>query len=235
MVNKINILYAEDDPNCASLTKNILERKDFLVEIVPNGDIVWQTYQRNKPDILMLDLEMPGKSGIDMIRLVRAKDHLPPIILYSSHAEPKNEISALDLGANDFINKSCHPEVLVSRLKNIYERICQKINNPHIYKLSTRTIYNSVARTLTIDNQSIVIKSNDARFLQLLCAKNNELAEKEYLLERMWGKASYNKGSELKKYASHVRDYLKLDESLEIVCHQGGYSLITSSKENIQL
>ena len=68
---KISILYAEDDEFGAKLTKTILEKENFEVEIVSDGSEAWKAYKERKPDILLLDLDMPGKDGLEITRLVR--------------------------------------------------------------------------------------------------------------------------------------------------------------------
>ena len=67
---KISILYAEDDEFGAKLTKTILEKENFEVEIVSDGSEAWKAYKERKPDILLLDLDMPGKDGLEITRLV---------------------------------------------------------------------------------------------------------------------------------------------------------------------
>ena len=71
---KISILYAEDDEFGAKLTKTILEKENFEVEIVSDGSEAWKAYKERKPDILLLDLDMPGKDGLEITRLVREHD-----------------------------------------------------------------------------------------------------------------------------------------------------------------
>lgn len=100
------------------------------------------------------------------------------------------------------------------------------MNIPHFYQLSDHTAYNSVTRELTIDGATVQLKKIDGRCLQLLCAKNHEVADKSYLIQGIWGRADTNKESELKKYASQVRSLLKSDPSIQIEFQEGGYILL---------
>ena len=81
----MRILYAEDNKVDSELTKMILEEHEFIVDIAVNGEEAWDAYNRQKPDILLLDLYMPLKDGIEVIRLIRKKDPLTCIIIYTSH------------------------------------------------------------------------------------------------------------------------------------------------------
>lgn len=84
---KISILYAEDDEFGAKLTKTILEKENFEVEIVSDGSEAWKAYKERKPDILLLDLDMPGKDGLEITRLVREHDQQTPILSYTPLTE----------------------------------------------------------------------------------------------------------------------------------------------------
>ena len=226
---KISILYAEDDEFGAKLTKTILEKENFEVEIVSDGSKAWKAYKERKPDILLLDLDMPGKDGLEITLLVREHDQQTPILVYTTHGEPAKEVAVLDAGADEFINKERPPEVLIAYMKRVREKIKKYMNIPHLYRLSDHTTYNSITRELTIDGTTTQLKTIDGRFLQLLCAKNHEVSSKSYLIHGIWGKADINKEPELKKYASRVRANLKTDPSLKIEFRDDGYILMSVS------
>ena len=226
---KISILYAEDDEFGAKLTKTILEKENFEVEIVSDGSEAWKAYKERKPDILLLDLDMPGKDGLEITRLVREHDQQTPILVYTTHGEPAKEVAVLDAGADEFINKERPPEVLIAYMKRVREKIKKYMNIPHLYRLSDHTTYNSITRQLIIDGITTQLKTIDGRFLQLLCAKNHEVSGKSYLIHGIWGKADINKESELKKYASRVRTNLKTDPTLKIEFRDEGYILMSVS------
>ena len=226
---KISILYAEDDEFGAKLTKTILEKENFEVEIVSDGSEAWKAYKERKPDILLLDLDMPGKDGLEITRLVREHDQQTPILVYTTHGEPAKEVAVLDARADEFINKERPPEVLIAYMKRVREKIKKYMNIPHLYRLSDHTTYNSITRELIIDGITTQLKTIDGRFLQLLCAKNHEVSGKSYLIHGIWGKADINKESELKKYASRIRTNLKTDPTLKIEFRDEGYILMSVS------
>lgn len=224
---KISILYAEDDIFGAKLTKAILEKENFEVETVADGSKAWKAYRERKPDILLLDLDMPGKDGLELTRMVREHDQQTHIIIYTTHSEPAKEVALLDAGADEFISKERPPEILTAYMKRIREKIEKHMDIPHLYQLSPHTTYNSITRELTINGVTTQLKKIEGRFLQLLCAKNHEVTGKSYLVHGIWGKADLSKESELKKYASRVRVNLKTDPTLQIECKDGGYILMS--------
>ena len=225
MDTTIRILYAEDDADGAKLTKMILEKENFEVEIAPNGAKAWDAYKKQKPDILLVDLDMPKIDGLELTRMIWENDRQTHIIVYTSHGEPAKEIAVLDAGADEFIPKGS-PEILIAHMKRLRDRIKGCMNIPHLYQLSKHTTYNSITREVTIDGITKRLPKNEGRFLQLLCAKNHEIADKSYLIIGTWGKADKNKEPEVKKYISRLRGYLKADPSLQIDHEGDGYILI---------
>ena len=225
MDTTIRILYAEDDADGAKLTKMILEKENFEVEIAPNGAKAWDAYKKQKPDILLVDLDMPKIDGLELTRMIRENDRQTHIIVYTSHGEPAKEIAVLDAGADEFIPKGS-PEILIAHMKRLRDRIKGCMNIPHLYQLSKHTTYNSITREVTIDGITKRLPKNEGRFLQLSCAKNHEIADKSYLIIGTWGKADKNKEPEVKKYISRLRGYLKADPSLQIDHEGDGYILI---------
>lgn len=226
MNTKLKILYAEDDASGAKLTKMILEKEDFEVKIAPNGAKAWKMYKEWKPEILLLDLDMPKKDGLELTQMVRENDRQTYIIIYTSHSAPAKEVAALDAGADEFMSKDRSPEVLIARMKRVREKITGCMNIPNLYNLSNHTTYNSITREVTIDGITTRLPKIEGRFLQLLCAKNHEIADKSYLIQGTWGKANQSKESEVKKYISRVRNYLKADPTLQIDHEKNGYILI---------
>lgn len=224
---KIKILYAEDDTYGAELTKEMLEKEDFDLEIATNGLAAWKKYQEWKPDILLLDLDMPKKDGLELTLTIRQHDQQTHIIVYTSYREPAKEVALLDAGADEFISKDKPPQVLTAYMNRVRERIKKRMNIPYVYRLSAYSTYNHLTRELTVNGNTTQLKKIDGRFLQLLCAKNHEIAGKAYLIQGVWNKADMKKEPELKKYISHIRTLLKADSTLKIEYQDDGYILMS--------
>ena len=222
MGNKMRILYAEDYELDAELTKILLEEHEFTVDIAADGKKVWDAY----------NLNIPRKDGIEVTRLIRQKDPHTHIIIYTSHGEPEREIAALDAGADEFIPKDRTPDVLIAHLKILRQKMIAHLNLPHVYELSPITTFNAVARTLTIQGETILLGSGEARLLQLLCAKSNQISHMDYLMKGTWEGGSFGKRKRVKEYVCRIRKPLKKDPSIRIEYigndYEEGYILITT-------
>lgn len=231
MEKKIDVLYAEDDPLTAEMVKGVLEEHEFSVRIACDGIQAWDIFRYNPPDLLLLDLEMPGKDGMELVRLVRERNDRIPVIFYSSHMDVRKELDIIKLGADDCIYKRGTTDLLLEKLRSIYYRISRDEKNPHVYFLSESTKYNAVVGLLLINSKKVMLKPMDARLLQLLCVKMHEIAGNEYLMQGLWGKfRGENKENALRKSVKHLRDVLEADTSLLISNSYGEGYVLTSNE-----
>lgn len=235
MKPKINILYAEDDDVAVELLKLQLGNDDFNVKIVSDGQEAWKLLQLYIPDILLLDFQLPYFSGLDIIKLVREINKRTPIVIYSSYLNPSLELEAIKLGADDCICKNIDGDLLVAKLKRIYDRVTKGEMDPQVYALSGISKFNAVAGILMIRNKMIRLKPSDARLLYLLCVKFGEIADEDYLIEGLWGKADSNKESSLRRCINHLREVLA--EDIEVMIknqYSRGYTLTTFKFDTIE-
>ncbi|WP_292268914.1 response regulator transcription factor [Butyricimonas sp.] len=224
--HKINILYAEDNKSSALILKKLLEKDDFLVHVVNDGTEAWALLQAQRPDILLLDINMPGKDGLEILKLFRQDNRQTPVVIFSGYLHQKRELQAIELGADDCIRKRCSIPLLIAKLKNVYKRVTQGERNPQVYELSSTTKYNAEACTLTINGVSTLLKSREAKLMRLLCVKFQELATYDYLIEGMWGSAKDSKQGALRKYIFELKQKLSADPSLTITASRDtGYIL----------
>lgn len=214
MSQKINLLYAEDNPLTASLVKRQLERENFTVRIAADGSTAWDLFNLLIPDILLLDIEMPEKDGLEVLKLVRKKNRHVPIVIYSTYLNPTRELEAIEEGADDCINKRSSRELLIAKLKNIYNRVTEGEKNPQVYILSPRVKFNSPASVLYIDNKMYELTAPESRLLRLLCVKFQEIASYNYLLMGLWGKGQKHKMQALRKTVFLLNQKLKADPTL---------------------
>ncbi len=217
MEKKVDVLYAEDDDKMASVVKKLLEDNEFYVRIACDGRRAWDIFQRSIPDLLLLDLEMPRKDGLEIVKLVRRVNKRVPIVFYSSYMNVEKELEAIKLGADDCIRKGCPMELLLEKLRSIYRRVIRDEGSPQIYFLSETTKFNAVVGLLVINGKNLLLKSMDARLLHLLCVKMHEIASNDYLIRGLWGNYSYaEKGNALRKGIIRLRNILEADTSLVV-------------------
>lgn len=231
MEEKIKLLYAEDTEEWAQMVKKLLETGNFEVKIARDGNEAAKMFREYEPDMVLLDIDMPGRNGWELVREFKKEKEWVPVVLYSSFYDSRKLNEAFGLGAEDFLSKTCQPEELINRLDAFYKRSVTCRKDAEIFRISDRIVFNAGSGTLIVNENKEVLKRNEACLLHLLCQNINREISKSCLCEGIWGKGMYNdtKCNALKIHISDLRKYLSGDPSVEIRNRRwGGYRLITT-------
>lgn len=116
-----NILLVEDDSALSELIASYLQRNDFHVRVIARGDHVLDEFRRQKPDLVILDLMLPGEDGLSICRRVRGQ-YAGPILMLTARSDELDQIQGLDLGADDYVCKPVRPRVLLARINALLRR-----------------------------------------------------------------------------------------------------------------
>ncbi len=116
------ILLVEDDEGLASLTRDYLQNYSYRVEIEPNGEVAVARILDEKPDMVILDIMLPGRDGIDVCREVR-KSYSKPILMLTAKSDELDQILGLEIGADDYVTKPVEPRLLLARVKALFRRL----------------------------------------------------------------------------------------------------------------
>ncbi|MEI7521323.1 MAG: response regulator transcription factor, partial [Thermoleophilia bacterium] len=116
------ILIAEDEPNIASFAKMYLEAAGFRVDVAERGDTALEKIDADKPDLLLLDLNLPGVDGFEVTRRIRQGGGSMPILMLTARDEPVDKVVGLELGADDYVTKPFDPRELVARVRAVLRR-----------------------------------------------------------------------------------------------------------------
>lgn len=115
------LMLVEDDPRLAALISEYLVRYDFTVEVVERGDLALERFHALAPDIIVLDLMLPGMDGTSVCNRLRSISNVPILIL-TAREDAFDEVSCLEQGADDYVNKPVQPRILLARLRTLLRR-----------------------------------------------------------------------------------------------------------------
>ncbi|WP_117211881.1 response regulator transcription factor [Allorhizocola rhizosphaerae] len=117
------VLVVDDDPTVSDVVRRYLERAGYQVTLAGDGDSALETYERTRPDLLILDLMLPGVDGLEVCRRIRQNHDLVPIIMLTALGEEMDRIVGLQLGADDYVTKPFSPRELVLRAQSVLRRV----------------------------------------------------------------------------------------------------------------
>ena len=228
MNQKLRILLAEDDENLGSLLREYLQAKNYEVDLLPDGEKAFKSFQRNLFDLCILDVMMPIKDGFTLAKDIRLINKDIPIMFLTAKALKEDVLQGFKLGGDDYITKPFSMEELLFRIEAILRRTNadSKLSTQIIYKLGKYT-FDFQKQSLFSDDNSHKLTTKESELLKLLCDNLNEVLERNYALKTIWVDDSYFNARSMDVYITKLRKYLKDEPSVEILnVHGKGFKLI---------
>jgi DNA-binding response OmpR family regulator len=182
------VLIGEDDPTVADVVSRYLEQEGFISEIVSKGSDALDRARRFPPDLVLLDLMLPGMDGLEVCRLLRAEQTVP-IIMLTALGEEGDKVIGLETGADDYLSKPFSPKELVARAKAVLRRASSP---PEGDVMVDQMAFDGleidpVAREVRTDGELVQLTSREFDLLLFLAARARTVFTREELLERIWG------------------------------------------------
>jgi DNA-binding response OmpR family regulator len=181
------ILLVDDEINILQLSRIYLEREGYTVQAVENGLDALKAVANDRPDLVVLDVMLPGLDGFEICRRIRTSDVLLPIIMLTARDEDIDKILGLELGADDYMTKPFNPRELVARVKAILRRITS--HSPEvvgIIRLDDVEIDPS-KREVKVNDQVITLRTQEFEVLLTLAQHHGQVLTREQLLKLAWG------------------------------------------------
>lgn len=192
MVNKQKILIVDDDENIAELISLYLTKECFDTMMVHDGKKALIAFDTYHPNLILLDLMLPGIDGYQVCREVRARSGVP-IIMLSAKGEVFDKVLGLELGADDYIMKPFDSKELVARVKAVLRRY-QAVpkTEPSSVEKGKRVEYPGIVINLTnysviVDGRNIDMPPKELELLYFLASSPNQVFTREQLLDQIWG------------------------------------------------
>lgn len=224
-MNKIKILLAEDEASLGMIVKESLESRDFQVFLAENGVQALEMYQKETPDILVLDVMMPKKDGFTLAKEIRQENKRIPILFLTAKSQTNDVLEGFQIGGNDYLKKPFSMEELIVRIKSLLNRIEFQTNLEAID--IGKYQFNFTKQTLSINKKTFQLTSREAELLFQLSEKKNELLDRTFILNKLWGNDDFFNARSMDVFISKLRKKLQYDPNIQIINVRGfGYKLI---------
>lgn len=180
------ILLAEDEEDIAKIEKSYLERAGYEVQLACDGETALRIALESSPDLLLLDLMLPKKSGEEVLRAVRAHSSLP-VIIVSAKSEENDRISGLQHGADDYLTKPFSPRELVERVRAVLRRTENTARAGILYTADGRLRIDLDRAQVKKDGQEIHLTKNEFSILWTLFSHPGKIYTREEIIETTFG------------------------------------------------
>lgn len=191
MVNKQKILIVDDDENIAELLSLYLTKECFDTMMVHDGEKALIAFESYRPNLVLLDLMLPGIDGYQVCREIRSHSQTP-IIMLSAKGEIFDKVLGLELGADDYVIKPFDAKELVARVKAVLRRFQPvKVEEPKEnrgkYVEYPGIIINLTNYSVTVDGKNVDMPPKELELLYFLASSPNQVFTREQLLDQIWG------------------------------------------------
>ncbi len=202
------ILLVDDEPSIVSLARLYLERENFRVESVGDGETALEAVKRLAPALVVLDVMLPRLDGFEVCRRLRAEDNATAIIMLTARDEDIDKILGLELGADDYLTKPFNPRELVARVKAILRRAERAAGaGAEIIRLGDLTV-DAARREVRCGDRLLDLRTQEFELLLVLASQAGRVFTREQLLEKAWGFDFYGQTRTVDVHIAHLRKKL---------------------------
>jgi two-component system phosphate regulon response regulator PhoB len=197
------ILVIEDEPDIAEVLQYNLEKEGFDVETARRGDTGFDAVRRDNPDLILLDLMLPGIDGLELTRMLK-RDPLTsrlPIVMLTARGEEVDRIVGLELGADDYISKPFSPREVVLRVKAVLRRFQQEESAADLIEVGGIELDVS-GHQLRVRGREVPLTATEFRLLRLLLERSGRVQTRGQLLSDVWG---YAEDIDSRTVDTHIR------------------------------
>jgi two-component system, OmpR family, phosphate regulon response regulator OmpR len=196
------VLIVDDDLKLQRLLKEYLGGNGFSVCTLPDGSRILETIRIEAPDIVILDIMLPGKDGLEVLKEIR-RDHALPVIMLTAKGEDTERIVGLELGADDYLPKPFNPRELLARMKAVLRRATA----PETLRAPVETLciraggwtLNKARQTVNVGSQELELSATEYRILEVLMKHPNTVLSRDRLMTLAQG-----------------RDFMAFDRSIDM-------------------
>ena len=217
------VLVVEDDPDTSSVIKSALEGAGFDVHQANRGDIGLESMRNDRPDLVVLDVNLPGMDGLSICREAR-KFYDGPILFLSAKDDAFDKILGLEIGADDYLTKPFEPRELVARLRALQRRMVRSTANTSSgsesaadeIRLGTVCV-NLAAHTVTVAGSPVHLTPIEFSLLSVLVRGAGRVQTRQNLLDDVWGMDHYGDERVVDVHIRHLRKKLQEFEPQDLI------------------
>ena len=206
MATKQKILIVDDDNNIAELVALYLTKECFETKIVNDGEEALKIFPEFKPNLILLDLNLPGIDGLEILRQFRTFNTNTPVLILSARVQIQDKVEGLDLGANDYLTKPFHFEELEARIRSLTRR---KFIQEDVCLRCSRITFDTRTREASVDGTPLALTRKESALLEYFLLHRNRIISPEEMIEHLWDGSVNSFSNSIRVHISSLRKKLR--------------------------
>lgn len=205
------ILVVDDEPGILNLVTAYLRQERYEYFTATDGPSGLKAAHAFKPDLIVLDIMLPGMDGLEVLTHLRRESNVY-VILLTAKTEEMDKIIGLSVGADDYLTKPFSPRELMARIKAALRRIRQETRSPEGYLLSFRQVrLDTAARLVWVNDEQVDLTTTEFDLLRVLAEHRGMVLSREQLLEKVWGGDYFGEIRVVDVHLGHLRQKLGVE------------------------
>jgi DNA-binding response OmpR family regulator len=215
------ILLVEDDPTIREMTQLALQRDGFAVDTAGDGATGLSAFRSQAPDLVLLDVMLPGVDGVSVCRTIR-EGSVVPIVMLTARTDPIDVVLGLEAGADDYVTKPFEPSILAARLRAVLRRVARHDASPVLRV--RQLVIDRAGMEVHVAGEPVSLTPTEYRLLLELAEQCGAVCSRERLLEEVWG---YVWAGDTRLVDMHVRRLrAKIGADMIETVRGAGYKLV---------
>ena len=202
------ILIVEDDSGISDFVKAELDHEGFETTVAADGRVALEVFESFNPDMILLDLMLPGLSGLEVLRRIR-KTSAVPVIMVTARGETYDRVNGLDAGADDYLPKPFEIEELLARMRAVLRRSAKVAAEAKSFKIRDLEL-NCDSMKVTLKGEVIELSKTEYLMLKLLMEKKNQVLSRDQMIDDVWGEDHFIDVNTIDVYVGYLRS--KIDQ-----------------------
>jgi len=227
-MNSATILVVDDEPQIRRVLRSTLSSQGYVITEAKTGEEAVESVRKNKPDLVLLDVNMPGMGGVEACREIRRSSEAPIIMLTVRNAE-RDKVSALDAGADDYVVKPFGIEELLARIRAALRRFAPGDAMPPY--VSKELTLDFESRQLTVRGQEVHLTPKEFDVLKHLIGNQGKPLTHRRILQSVWGPDYGEETENLRVVINQLRKKIETDPAHPKYIRTGGISLSAAAPE----
>ena len=201
------ILIVDDDKNICELLRLYLEKEGYAVTQAYDGEAAFEAFEREKPNLVLLDVMMPKMDGWEVCRKIREKGNTP-VIMLTAKGETFDKVLGLELGADDYVVKPFSPGELVARVRAVLARTMRRDGQGAESFVFGGLAIDTASHTVTIDGEAVALTPKEFDLLVFLAANKGIALSREKILQQVWNYDYFGEDRTVDTHVKMLRSHL---------------------------
>ncbi len=227
MTNRQTILVVDDEDTVREVVRRYLELENFRVIEADNGPLALHLLHQEKPDLIVLDIMLPGLDGFTITRSLRdpaergllSESGNIPIVMLTARTEEADRITGFELGTDDYVTKPFSPRELVMRIKAVLRRSASDVGMHEKPLVFDNLRLDPASRTVKHGEEDISLTATEFNLLWFLARHSRQVFTRTQLLDRVWGYEFYGDESTVTVHIRRLREKIESDPSKPLYIH----------------